>query len=220
MARSIPRADADFNFQQKVIVDMAKENLARYGIPVKWFRGKLLKAQKEWERTYGKSKDVATRSRVDTVAKTSARAQYEPLLSQLIKIIKGNPDIPQAELVAAGIALSKGRGNKRNAPPGDAPSTELNTTLIRHIIILFWEFKSLLKGRPKNARGAEVRWVIADENPGDLEALIHWQFVTHSPFRLEFEECDRGKWVWFCVRWVGTGGEPGPWGMIQSVMIP
>jgi hypothetical protein len=45
-------------------------------------------------------------------------------------------------------------------------------------------------------------------------------FDTNSPLDIEFTEEDRGKVVWFAVRWENTRGEKGPWSEIYFAIIP
>jgi hypothetical protein len=52
------------------------------------------------------------------------------------------------------------------------------------------------------------------------EALIHSEFDTASPFTLNFQGHERGKTVYFCLRWENTVGEKGPWGEIYSAIVP
>jgi hypothetical protein len=53
-----------------------------------------------------------------------------------------------------------------------------------------------------------------------VEDLIHSAFDTRSPFTLSFDENQRGKTVYFCLRWENTRGEKGPWSEIVSGIIP
>jgi hypothetical protein len=45
-------------------------------------------------------------------------------------------------------------------------------------------------------------------------------FDTDSPLEIEFDEADRGKIVWFAVRWENTRGQKGPWSEIFFAIIP
>jgi hypothetical protein len=58
-----------------------------------------------------------------------------------------------------------------------------------------------------------------DEKPKDWEELIHSTFSTRSPFRLSFKGTDRGKVLYFALRWDNTRGEKGPWSEILNVII-
>jgi hypothetical protein len=66
----------------------------------------------------------------------------------------------------------------------------------------------------------ELIWEIAPEKPHSIHGLTHSAFDTHTPLTLEFEEEERGKILWYAVRWENTRGEKGPWSEIMSVVIP
>jgi hypothetical protein len=44
--------------------------------------------------------------------------------------------------------------------------------------------------------------------------------ATRTSLTLEFDEPDRGKTVYFCLRWENTRGQKGPWSPIQKAIIP
>ena len=50
-------------------------------------------------------------------------------------------------------------------------------------------------------------WIIP---PASIEALTHSDFDTASPFTLTFDESDRGKRVYFCLRWESNTNLKGP----------
>jgi hypothetical protein len=67
---------------------------------------------------------------------------------------------------------------------------------------------------------AEIAWIISDVPPTKWEELIHSNFDTRSPFILSFENDQRGKTVYFALRWENTRGEkkkvPGVRLLLQS----
>ncbi|MDR0743629.1 MAG: hypothetical protein LBF05_04640, partial [Tannerella sp.] len=69
-------------------------------------------------------------------------------------------------------------------------------------------------------RGVEIRWAILSAPPGSIDELIHSSFVIHTPFTLTFDESERGKKVYFILRWENTRGQKGPWSEIVSAVIP
>jgi hypothetical protein len=50
--------------------------------------------------------------------------------------------------------------------------------------------------------------------------LLHSDFATRSPLELKFEEDERGKWVYFAVRWESGAMKKGPTSAIFNVVIP
>ncbi|MDR1273488.1 MAG: hypothetical protein LBK12_02965, partial [Odoribacteraceae bacterium] len=66
----------------------------------------------------------------------------------------------------------------------------------------------------------EIRWAISETPVVNVDDLTHSAFDTRTPFNLEFRGEERGKAVYFCLRWENTRGEKGPWSEIQSAIIP
>jgi hypothetical protein len=104
--------------------------------------------------------------------------------------------------------------------PTTCPEFMIDTVVIRCLSILFWELGSKSKAKPHGVHGAEIRWAILDHAPVSVEELIHSNFDTSSPFKLTFDESERGKAVYICLRWESTRGEKGPWSEIVMAIIP
>ncbi|MDR2410611.1 MAG: hypothetical protein LBE13_21210 [Bacteroidales bacterium] len=84
----------------------------------------------------------------------------------------------------------------------------------------FYDVESENRGKPPGQSGVEFAWVIADGKPADWDDLIHSSFCTRSPLRLSFKATDRGKTLYFALRWQNTRGLKGPWSEIESTIIP
>jgi hypothetical protein len=92
--------------------------------------------------------------------------------------------------------------------------------MIRMLIIYFRDMLIEGRAKPPGVHGAEIKWGFSDTPIVNPDELPHSAFDTHSPFRLEFRGEDRGKTVWFCLRWENTRGEKGPWSEIVSAIVP
>jgi hypothetical protein len=66
----------------------------------------------------------------------------------------------------------------------------------------------------------ELVWVIADTPPTEIEQLIHSAFATRSPLELTFKESERGKRVYYAVRWETGTVKKGKFSEIYSAIIP
>jgi hypothetical protein len=104
--------------------------------------------------------------------------------------------------------------------PDTVPEVETETPYPRTIRIKFRHGNSLRWGKPKFVHGIECLWVIADSPPEKITDLIHSSFSTRSPLELTFDENERGKWVYFAVRWESGTVKKGPWSDIFSMIIP
>jgi hypothetical protein len=58
------------------------------------------------------------------------------------------------------------------------------------------------------------------EVPLNGEDLPHSVFTRRKKYRFDFLEEDRGKTVYFCLRYENSKGEAGPWGSVISAIIP
>jgi hypothetical protein len=66
----------------------------------------------------------------------------------------------------------------------------------------------------------ELVWIIADTPPKEVEELVHSAFATRSPLELTFKESERGKHVYFAVRWETGTVKKGKFSAIYSAIIP
>jgi hypothetical protein len=114
----------------------------------------------------------------------------------------------------ADIVLTPGRR------PNSFPEAETDTSVIRQVTIRFWDSVTKKRRKPRGVHGAEIRWAILDRAPLSVKELTNSDFDTASPFTLVFDESDRGKRLYFCLRWESTTNLKGPDGEIYSVIIP
>jgi hypothetical protein len=68
--------------------------------------------------------------------------------------------------------------------------------------------------------GIELVWLFSDAPPTEVEELIHSAFATRSSLELTFKESDRGKRVYYAVRWETGTVKKGKFSDIFSAFIP
>ncbi|MDR0611170.1 MAG: hypothetical protein LBG58_13755, partial [Planctomycetaceae bacterium] len=56
--------------------------------------------------------------------------------------------------------------------------------------------------------------------PVSGEELPHSRFTRRKKELFDFSQEDRGKTIFFCIRFENAKGEPGPWGPLFSTIIP
>jgi hypothetical protein len=66
----------------------------------------------------------------------------------------------------------------------------------------------------------ELVWLISDTPPKEVEELVHSAFATKSPLELNFKESERGKRLYYAVRWETNAMKKGKFSAIYSVIIP
>jgi hypothetical protein len=104
--------------------------------------------------------------------------------------------------------------------PSSFPEAEPDTSVIRQVTINFWDSGTKKRGKPHRVHGAEIRWALLEHPPASETELANSDFDTASPFTLRFDESDRGKRLYFCLRWETTTNLKGPFGEIYSAVIP
>jgi hypothetical protein len=92
--------------------------------------------------------------------------------------------------------------------------------VIRVLKIHFSDATSDRRGKPPGVHGAEIRRAILPAPPQSISDLTEPAFDTQSPFKIDFDESQRGKTVYFCLRWENMRGEKGPWSEIVSAIVP
>jgi hypothetical protein len=104
--------------------------------------------------------------------------------------------------------------------PESYPEAEPDTSVLRQVTIHFWDSVTKKRGKPHGVHGAEIRWAILDHEPASMDELTNSNFDTASPFTLKFDENQRGKRVYFCLRWETSTNLKGPYGEIYNAVIP
>jgi hypothetical protein len=104
--------------------------------------------------------------------------------------------------------------------PTTYPELEIDSSVIRRLIVHFKDNGSASKAKPAGVHGTEIRWAILPASPTKISELSNSSFDTHTPYTLEFDESDRGKAVYICACWENTRGEKCPWSEIVSAFVP
>jgi hypothetical protein len=219
MGKTIPTSDADFNVRQQMISTAANANIQNWRLDAEWMETEFTPKKAVWDTTWAEYLNPETRTPVIILAKQQAKKGYEAPLRQLTQMLEHNPRVSVEELKSMGIAIP----DHSNTPAPIAttyPVYTIDSGTIRHLKLNFHDQNSLHKAKPRGQHGAEIRWAILDVPPASVNDLNHSAFDTHSPFTLEFDEPERGKTVYFCMRWENTRGEKGPWSEILSAIVP
>ena len=66
----------------------------------------------------------------------------------------------------------------------------------------------------------EMGWAILYHPPASGKDLLNSDFDTAAPFTLKFDESDRGKRIFFCLRWESTTNLKGSASGIYLAVIP
>jgi hypothetical protein len=185
-----------------------------------WIDTTLDPARTEYIAKYTPWENEATRTPVMTTQLVEAQEALTPLLRQFAGMAKASPLVTNDDLQAMGLPKRTTGGGGHNPVPASFVSVKVELPGPRVIRLHFQEAGSEHKAKPAGVYGAEIRWGVLDESPTDISSLPNTSIDTHTPFTLEFEEHDRGKRLYFALRWENTTGEKGPWSDILNAIIP
>jgi hypothetical protein len=149
-----------------------------------------------------------------------ARAAFVPLYRELYIMLKALPTVTDNDLIA--MDLPK-RSNAKPTPapdPTTVPEATVQTPSPAVVEIHFRDRDSKSKGKPAGVHGAEIAWAILETMPEDWSALTNSSFDTHTPLTLTFSGTERGKHLYFSLRWENTRGVKGNWSEIYETVIP
>ncbi|MDR2440746.1 MAG: hypothetical protein LBE12_15395 [Planctomycetaceae bacterium] len=186
-----------------------------------WFDTEFAQGFYNFQSAFEAWKDPAQRTPIkieklkeaESVFRTTYRKFYTGFL-------KESPLVMDDDLVAMGMP-SRTSGHVPAPVATTYPDFDIDSGTIRRLSIHFYDQgKKKTKAKPKGQHGAEIRWAILDAPPTKINDLINSSFDTRSPLTLDFEENQRGKNVYFCLRWENTRGEKGPWSEIIGAIIP
>lgn len=217
--RTIPRKDTEFHILQEIITRAADRHRSEWMLDSEWMDQQLLPEKAKWESAWVAYRNPLTRTRSITATKQGTRKTYEKLLRVLVRNLTHNTRITNEERLNMGLIIPSATGTPI-PPPATYPGFSIDTSLIRWLSVHFRDRESTSRGKPKGVHGAEIRWDIRDTPPQNVTDLVNSSFATKTPLSLEFKENQRGKNVWFCLRWENTKGEKGPWSEMTGAIIP
>ena len=215
--KTIPTKDVDFNAWQDIIAKIATTNTTVWLLDPDWMKDVFAPARAAWNNAWVDYANPAKRTTVSTANKNDARREYEKALMTLVANLKVNTKVTDADRRSMGIHI---RDTKPTPVPTPTtyPILSMDSSISRRITINFRDSESNSLAKPKGVHGAEIKWLIADEQP-TVEQLTNSTFDTRTPYTLIFTDEQRAKKVWFCARWENTRGEKGPWGDMESGII-
>jgi hypothetical protein len=215
----IPAKGADFNLWVNNFFPYMEANADRFGIDPAIVAA-LHPLLCDWNSKYTIAETPATSTRVTILEKNEARSTLEEQLRPFIKEhLAFNHSVTDGDRRSMELPVYKTTRTPAGLP-ADAPETWADSSVLRRLTIHFRIAGKRSGAKPKGVHGAEIRWCILNHAPLSIDEMIHSSFDTRSPFTLEFDECDRGKSVYFCVRWENSRGEKGPWSEIVMAIIP
>jgi hypothetical protein len=214
----IPRSDGAFLEWAKTLITYAAAHLTTFNIPQTAFTPiqTLLTAYE----TAFEAVQNPNRGKVDVLNKDESRDALKAAQRTFVKAyLAFNPAVMDADKESMGLPL---RDNTRTPtpPPSTIPEAEIDSSIIRQLTIRFKDNGSEKRGKPTGVHGVEIVWDMTETAPATMDEFKNSAFDTASPYTFTFDESQRGKKVFFCLRRENARGEKGPWSEIYNAIIP
>jgi hypothetical protein len=192
--------------------------------PVPWTHippdevAKLTNAYAVWHAAYEAT--LKPHTPVETEAKNDARAAGEQVIRPFKRRYLDDPPVTNEDRVAMGLPV-RDLVRTPDKKPETIPEAETDSSVIRRLGIHFKDRGAKSRAKPHGVHGAEICWNVQDQPPVNIdEELVHSDFDTASPFILVFGEADRGKRVYYALRWESATNLKGEWSEVYSAIIP
>ncbi|MDR0338120.1 MAG: hypothetical protein LBI18_13625 [Planctomycetaceae bacterium] len=214
----IPRADEKFLEWAANLIDYAIAAKTRFHIA-----DDVLVGVRNLENTFANAlhkANLPNRGKTDVLLKNEARNILKQTLRQFVKsYLIYNPLVSNEDKINMGLPLHNIKPSPI-PPPTTYPETEVDLSVIRQVHILIHEHGKLKQKKPYGVHGWELRWEILDTPPQSINEIRNSEFSTKGHHSLFFDENQRGKMIYFCVRWENNNGKKGPWSEIHNTVIP
>jgi hypothetical protein len=214
----IPGKDSDFLAFAKNYVSVLSIHKTGWNIPDE-IVAILTAAMTAFEASYTKSQSP-TASSLDVGQKNDDKAVLKMLIrdctNSYIRYNKSLDDNARREL---GVTVPS--TSRTPAPaPTTYPLADVDRSGVRQLRVRYWDSKTGKRAKPDGVHGVEIRFGILDKPPTNVDDLTNSTFDTASPYVFVFDEDQRGKMLYFCLRWENGTARKGPWGEIYSAIIP
>ncbi|MDR3236471.1 MAG: hypothetical protein LBT48_07105 [Prevotellaceae bacterium] len=165
--------------------------------------------------------DESVRTRLKQLSLLNAECAFRASFRELyIGFLKGSPLVTNAHLAAMGLPeRSKGR-NTRAHLPASLPEAETKAPTPAVVEVHFHDARGTSRAKPAGVHGVEILWEISDTPLTAWSELTHSAFDTRTPHTFTFASDERGRRLYFALRWENTRGEKGHLSEIQSVIVP
>jgi hypothetical protein len=165
-------------------------------------------------------KNPATRTKIISAELEEAQKAFIPDYRQLYTgFLKESPFVTNADLSAMGLPERNESGNNPTPVEIHTPYVHAHAGEPRQVIVTFGVSETS-RAKPAGQHGMEFVYTVSDTPPVGIEELQISVFATRPPLILTFSESQRGKKLYFAVRWENTRGKKGPWSEIFSIIIP
>jgi hypothetical protein len=215
----VPANDRNFLDWLTVVVNYLKNKFGAWNIPESE-QQKIEQLLANFAIAFGLADDPQTRTKAAVTAKNETRKAAETgIRAYLRAYVTNNPLVTDED--RDNMALPIHKTTRTAAPdPTTLPEVEVKSPAPAVLELHIHDSGSTNRAKPEGVHGVEISWEILDAPTSDWNMLTHSAFDTHTPYIFTFSGNDRGKTLYFALRWENTRGVKGPWSEIQSTIIP
>ena len=215
----VPSPDYEFDQWSNTLMSYLSSRYLTYNVPQEFYMH-VSGLRNIWSEKYAAAIMPTTRTSAAIIEKKNARSALEKDIRQMVReYLNHNHMITESDREQMGLTIYK-KNRTPVPPPTTAPECHIDRAMLRCLKIHFRDAGSKSRAKPPGIHGAEIKWGFSDSPDISANQLINSSFDTRSPLTLEFDQADRGKYVYFCLRWENTRGEKGPWGEIANAIVP
>jgi hypothetical protein len=186
-----------------------------------WYQDEFIPKYNKFKVSFDNWLNPAERTPIKIAILKSAEKNFKKVYRQLYNgYMKKNPLVMNENLLLAGFRKHSSDRRTSVLPPRTLIKARTETSTPATVIIHYQDANSPDKARSQGVHGAEIVWEILDAPTINWSDLTHSGFDTRTPIRLAFRSSQRGKTLYFAMRWENTRGEKGPWNNIEKVIIP
>jgi hypothetical protein len=194
-------------------------NLTRFGIPTSKVEPLQLEVEEfETAQTKAEHPNAGKADRLNRKEKASAVSKA--VRAFVNANLRYNEAVTDEDRVNMGLTVPDTTSTPSHEPDTIPVVTRIDPSIIMRLSLHFKDSRSKSRAKPVNVHGTEICWAILDVPPVTTADLIYSAFSTRSPHTFVFEENQRGRTVWFRLRWENMRGQKGPWSELYSAIIP
>jgi hypothetical protein len=213
-----------YNQAKATVGHLTDQVLNRVGITgpiLAWYNGEFIPKNNAFNLAFEDWLNPADRTPAKTATLKTAENEFKPVYRKLYTgYLKNNPLVTDTDLVEMGLPKRFSGVKTPPTPPTSVIEATVDTSVPATLIVHYRDKNDRGTAKPKNVRGTELKWIILDIPPTDWAQLLNSEFDTRTPIKLVFSGNQRGKTVYFALRWENNVGDKGPWSEIYSAIIP
>jgi hypothetical protein len=221
----LPRNHQELYDQATMTVDyLTEENLERMGISGSgkdWFNNTVVVKYNKFGQAFDDWKNSSDRTVVKIAALEAAEADFNNAYRQLYNgYLRNGPLVTDEDLISMGLPKRPSGGRTPTPAPTTVVEATVDTSVPAIISVNYHDKDKKGTAKPKGVHGVEIAWEILGAPPTDWSELTHSAFDTRTPAQLVFSGEQRGKTLYFALRWENNKGDKGPWSVIYNAIIP